>query len=417
MEERHSLVDHKRSFKTLGLREFSEKVQPYIDKTIDRTIPELESLKQIVSKYKGKEVKLVTTADSSDDYNAVTLQVFDWNEEKNKGLAIYKRFLNSAFTSDYIPFGYVQYSDGEEALYLCEMLDTPSPWIRTYNGESTDGWVGHYFGNSIRNCAIIPYTIPEHLLGKDAETLKAELEALAAENDEAKIKAAGFDNLQHVQYVIDTAGDNIKVAYAHAQAFLDETNKELQQQMNKNIDAAKAGGLLDPIKGVSMEDWAAANAKIAGGMPLDEVLKILGVEKPVWDAVSGEWMARMSQDTTFAISKVYGDAFANSNIGKFAGAGGASGSADSNTMVEKVKNDFDLYIKIMCHQNMASAQGIDAGSILKQYELTAGDWGVIGMHWAPQMGANLELAMKMSALMDKYNAEFAVAKAGSDIDF
>ena len=114
MEERHSLVNHKRSFKTQGLREFSEKVLPYIDKTIDRKVAELESLKQIVSKYKGKEVKLVTTADSADDYNGVTLQIIDWNEEKSKGLAIYKRFLNSPFTTDYIPFGYQLRSDGEE---------------------------------------------------------------------------------------------------------------------------------------------------------------------------------------------------------------------------------------------------------------------------------------------------------------
>jgi hypothetical protein len=69
------------------------------------------------------------------------------------------------------------------------------------------------------------------------------------------------------------------------------------------------------------------------------------------------------------------------------------------------------------HIDIASAQGIDANSILKQYGLTAADWGMVGMLWAPQMGTNLELAMKMSALMDKYNTQFAMAKSGSDIDF
>ncbi len=91
--------------------------------------------------------------------------------------------------------------------------------------------------------------------------------------------------------------------------------------------------------------------------------------------------------------------------------------AAGNGAVDKIKNDFELYIKIMCHQNMASTQGVDANAVLKQYGLTAADWGMIGCHWAPQMGSNLELAMKMSPLMEKYNTEFATAKAGDDISF
>lgn len=415
MEERYSLIDHRGSFKTQGLKEFSEKVLDYIDKAINRNVPELESLKQIVSKYKGKNVQLVTTASKSGDFNASTIEVLDWNEVKNKRLPIFQRFLKSPFTADYVPFGYRKSNDGNEMLYLCEILDTPSPWIRCYNHESSDGWVGHYYGNSIRNCAIIPYTIPEHLIGKDAFKLVAELEALATENSEANIKAAGFENLAHVKYAIESAKGNIQEGMAEAQAVLEETNKALQEEMNKNIDAAKKGGLLDPINGIGMEDWAAANVKIANGMALEEVLKILGTEKPIWDKVSADWMARMSQDTTFAISKVYGDAFTNPNIGKFATAGGAP--AAGNGAVDKIKNDFELYIKIMCHQNMASTQGVDANAVLKQYGLTAADWGMIGGHWAPQMGSNLDLAMKMSPLMEKYNAEFATAKAGDDINF
>jgi|GEM_PF-630558 len=415
MEERYSLMDHKASFKTQGMKEFSEKVLDYIDKGIDRNVTEVESLKQIVSKYKGKKVQLVTTARPSGDFNCSAIEVLDWTEAKGKELPIYKRFLQSPFTADYVPFGYKLNGDGKETLYLCEILDTPSPWIRCYNHESSDRWVGHYFGNSIRNCAIIPYTIPEHLIGKDAFKLVAELEALANENNEANIKAAGFENLAHVKYAIESARGNIQEGMAEAQAVLDEANKKLKEEMNQHIDAAKKGGLLDPIEGIGMEDWAAANVKIANGMPLDEVLKILGTEKPIWDKVSADWMARMSQDSTFAISKVYGDAFTNPNIGKFATAGGAA--APGNGAVEKIKNDFDLYIKIMCHQNMASTQGIDANAVLKQYGLTAADWGMIGGHWAPQMGSNLELAMKMSPLMEKYNAEFATAKAGDDINF
>ena len=154
-------------------------------------------------------------------------------------------------------------------------------------------------------------------------------------------------------------------------------------------------------------------------MGLEEVLQIVGVEKPVWDKVSAEWNARMSQDTTFAISKVYGDAFTNSNIGKFAdaGASGAPSGASNSEATEKAMNDFDLYVKIMCHQNAGSAQGKDANSILEQYGISVNDWSSIGAHWAAQMGTDLTLASKMPELMAKYNAEFATGNVGEDISF
>lgn len=415
MEERYSLVDHHASFKSRGIGQFAESVLPLIDQSISRDASELEIAKQIVSKYKGKNVEFLTVEDKKGDFNRTTIEIIDWNEAKNRKEDIFKRWFQSPFTSEYIPFGYRMNDEGKESLCLAEILDTPSPWIRTFGEDSSNNWVGHYFGNSLRNCAIIPFTLPEQYISRDAFEVAAELEALAAENNEAKIKAAGFDNLAHVNYAINKARRSITMGIAEAQSFIDEQTKKQAEEMNQHIAAAKSGGLLDPIKGISMEDWAAANVQISNGRSLDEVLKILGIEKPTWDEVSAEWMARMSQDTTFAISKVYGDAFTNPNMGKFAQAGG--GAAQGSGEIEKVKDDFELYIKIMCHQNMASAQGIDAASVLKQYGLSATDWSMVSMHWAPKMGSDLTLAMKMSPLMDKYNAEFASAGAGSDINF
>ncbi len=61
----------------------------------------------------------------------------------------------------------------------------------------------------------------------------------------------------------------------------------------------------------------------------------------------------------------------------------------------------------MCHQSMESTQGKDAASILQEYGLSVSDWGMVGAHWTPKMGE----------YMEKYNAEFASAKVGDDIDF
>ncbi len=103
--------------------------------------------------------------------------------------------------------------------------------------------------------------------------------------------------------------------YEAEDAILKHGKDKVDAQMNANIADAQSGGLLEPIDGIDMDTWAAANAKIANGMTVDEVLAVVGTEKPIWDKVTAEWTARMTQDTSGAVMKVYGDAFVNSNIG------------------------------------------------------------------------------------------------------
>lgn len=270
------------------------------------------------------------------------------------------------------------------------------------------------------------FKMPEQvreLSHEDATNILNEIKKLKENNlveFNDQIHQYGFSDEKHFLWGIAMLDTATEQAYEQANNLLKEQKAKLDAEMDAHIEAAEAGGLLDPIKGIDMDTWAAANAKIAGGMDLEEVLRIVGTEKPIWDEVSAEWTARMSQDTTFAISKVYGDAFMNSNIGKFANENpqelqvSPSSGADA---LDNVKEDFELYVKIMCHQNMGAGQGKDAASILQEYGLTVTDWSTVGMHWTPKMATDTRLAMQMGELMEKYNAEFASVKAGDDIDF
>ncbi len=201
------------------------------------------------------------------------------------------------------------------------------------------------------------------------------------------------------------------------QQALDAANAWQKQEMDGHVAVAKTGGLLDPVEGITIEDWAAANAKIVSGMELSAVLNVLKLEKPVWDAVSAEWNGRMSRDTTFAIATTYGAAFTNSNIGKFAATANAAPAAGGGVGLQKTLADFEEYVKIMCHQSAAAGQGIDAVSVLKKYGLTITDWSTIGMHWGGKISSGMSLAMRMGDLMAKYGAQFASPGASSDIDF
>ncbi len=330
------------------------------------------------------------------------------------------------------------YAESEGADFSWPDLDPDSigslePWMcyRIQRDGSYGGWTDlNQFASGQKRkhyaCFLI-LGFPE-ALGEDHDTAKAIVERLLESSDlETEAAEYGFTSNEHY-----TVADHVNSAllaleneqekgFAAADALLKEQHAKLDAQMDEHIAAAAEGGLLDPISGVDMDTWAAANAKIANGVALEEVLAVVGVEKPVWDEVSAKWTERMSQDTTFAISKVYGDAFVNSNIGRFAeGAGDAKEAAPtggSANAVQAVMDDFELYVKIMCHQNMGATQGKDAVSILSEYGLNAADWGSIGAHWTPKMATDTAMALQMSQLMEKYNAEFASAGVGDDIEF
>ncbi|WP_159090674.1 DUF6620 family protein [Aquimarina aquimarini] len=269
--------------------------------------------------------------------------------------------------------------------------------------------------------------MPDEIVGLDHEEAKKIFEGIKGiqnshpEEFSTQINTYGFTDENHFLWATLALESSEEQAYEAADALLREATDKLNAEMDAQIEAAESGGLLDPISGIDMQTWAAANAKIAGGMDLEEVLKIIGTEKPIWDEVSAEWNARMSQDTTYAIVKVYGDAFTNSDIGLFAQTNAdqqtSTDAITGDSALDKVKEDFELYIKIMCHQSMGSTQGKDAASILQEYGLSVSDWGMVGAHWTPKMATDTRMAQKMGEYMEKYNAEFASAKAGDDIDF
>lgn len=253
-------------------------------------------------------------------------------------------------------------------------------------------------------------------IDKLASLSDADLAAIAPKYDLKKDARYGLrDYLAGLKLEFD---DAVRRANKKNQAALDAAMEHQKQEMDGHVAKAKSGGLLDPVQGVSMEDWAAANAKLASGEPIAGILKVLGVEKPAWDAISAEWNGRMSRDTTFAIATVYGNAFTNPNIGRFAQAAPKAAAAPAaGGALAKAMNDFELYVKIMTHQNVGAGQGLDAAAILKKYGLSVVDWSKLGAHWGPKMTTDMSLAMKMGGLMQRFTAELSQPGAGDDISF
>jgi hypothetical protein len=263
---------------------------------------------------------------------------------------------------------------------------------------------------------------PEQL--QDYEKAKAAIAAIdaavAKKNPAAALEQNGFFDLQHFEWFKKRVAKAKSKAWSQHNAILKQTYQALDERFEKN--KAALSNELSPFKGVSLEDWAGANAELSQATPLAQILKVLKLEQPQWDEINAEWMARMSRDTTATIATVYGQAFTGAGKGKF----GAAAKNVSASMKAGHGNDvagadpisFEDWIKIQAHMNAALAQGIDPNALLKQYKLNAADWGAAGGYWAMKMTSNpMEYMEQYSTLTAKYATAFVGAKAGSDIDF
>jgi Family of unknown function (DUF6620) len=177
-------------------------------------------------------------------------------------------------------------------------------------------------------------------------------------------------------------------------------------------------GEVEPVEGVSLDQWAQCQVKIVSGGNLDDILRGLGIDKAKWDRVSAEWNARMSRDTTATIATAYGNAFtkaSSSSGGQFSEAAQRPGQGAMPMTLEK-------YVEIMEAQSAGSAQGKDASQILKSFGLSILDWSNVGSWFSAYINDNAlkndaKVLNEFNALQAKYKAKYATASADSDLKF
>ncbi len=199
---------------------------------------------------------------------------------------------------------------------------------------------------------------------------------------------------------------------------------QMQKHQQGNTAAAAAKGELDPVEGITLEAWAAINAAIVGGANTDDLLKGAGIDKARWDRVSAEWNARMSRDTTFAITTVYGNAFQAASKGKYgdyAREANAARAANRDVTMEPPIS-WEQYYELMYEQAYASAQGKDAIASLKAAGLTVADWTDLGSFMGYYFNRNgvrkwKEYEAIHKKVEEKLKAKYAGVKADVDISF
>jgi len=129
--------------------------------------------------------------------------------------------------------------------------------------------------------------------------------------------------------------------------------------------------------GVTFRDYACAGANLAGGMSVEQVCKVLGIEEPLWAEVQEFWINNMAS-LSVEDMQFYGEVFTNPKQGKFADVAGAVGGVEDVLTKYPEWSDF---LKMQAYGKEASEVGIEI-DFEKEFGITVTEYAQLGGHWS-----------------------------------
>lgn len=184
--------------------------------------------------------------------------------------------------------------------------------------------------------------------------------------------------------------------------------------------------LLDPIHGVSLQDYAAISAKIAAGVSEKDICKALGIELAIYQEASALWISRMQQDETWELTTLFGQYFGDAdNHSKLSTLKPEAGDTNVENL-ERLKTDRYFYEELNGARTAAYNYGIDGAQwIQDNYGINLGDFQSVGMQWMEKRNEEddemiLHYAKYMQEKQEEYAAKFAEEQGGNvadDVEF
>ena len=191
--------------------------------------------------------------------------------------------------------------------------------------------------------------------------------------------------------------------------------RAMNERMKYMTAAGAAGGLLDPIEGVSIAVYGNLQVKQAG-VSQTEFSSLLAqhqMDMPKWERVAKGWLDRMTRDTTGVVATEYAKAFAGG--GQYGGMGAAAadnmasgqmGLQGPQAAAEPVS--FEKYCEIGGAMQAWSKQGKDVNAGLHKYfQMSAIDYSNVGMYWSQKMMADLSMFDRQSQLSNHFEQQYA----------
>lgn len=189
---------------------------------------------------------------------------------------------------------------------------------------------------------------------------------------------------------------------------------------------SESNPLLAPIHGISLYDYSAANARLANNVPVASVCKALGIEEPVWEEVSDQWVKRMQEDPDFIVASQMGTYFSQADQHPTLGQLQAEAGAGNPENLQLLSSDRYFYEELNGAREAAYEAGLDGAQwISDHYGISLGDFQQVAMQWMEAgRGESYEITREYLDYREEkkkaYAAGFAEAQGGNiadDIEF
>ncbi len=226
---------------------------------------------------------------------------------------------------------------------------------------------------------------------------------------------AMYDFAHHVQTQPILNPDCVD-AYKKYAAIVGEAQPSVDAEPSVEVETKTATGESDSIHGISFYDYVAASKMMSTGTPVEEVIKIFGVEVPVWTEVAVMWGQRMMQGTLGNLFMEYWEK-ADSHP-KFAEK--AAGGQDSPGVV-KLLNDPYLLYEANNAQLAVVNYGLDYGEfLLKTFGVTESDVNAAYIRFTDTHKHDADLLSELDRYgwkkKEEYEAKFAAEQGGNIAD-
>lgn len=184
---------------------------------------------------------------------------------------------------------------------------------------------------------------------------------------------------------------------------------------------------LAPVHGISLKDYTAMCLKISSGIDHTRVCKAMGLEAVIWDELNTIWPQRMAEDTSFTVTTLFGQYYAENEAHPKLQHLQAELSADAAANLERLKTDRYFYEELAGARQAAYEYGLDGAQwILETYGINLADFQSVAMQYMTEQNQrwNSEEILHYTQFQEQkqkeYAKKFAAEQGGNvadDIEF
>lgn len=288
----------------------------------------------------------------------------------------------------------------------------------------------NYEDNYSNNYQEVEYD-PETLHGThyDVEDFDAEVaeraeawiadERASGENlDEKDIQNIYFNYRRAVYTEWNNCDSDQMIRFEHANSL-----KYSGVQTSGFVKVDENNPFLEPVHGVDLRTYTAMCLKISAGVDYLEVCKAMGFESVVWEELNTIWPQRMGEDTSFTVTTLFGQYYAeNVTVPQLENLK-AEVSEEGAANLERIRTDRYFYEELAGARQAAYEYGIDGAQwILENFGINLADFQSVAMQWMTEQNQNwnsadiTEFHDYQQAKQKEYAAKFAAEQGGNIAD-